>query len=210
MRISSIYLVKKILHTNNSLHTLSINGYPNSTLSLLKKRKKRQRQALSNTCFLKIPFFNDRISSAIHRAIHHEKLGIQLIHTGTTLRQHLTRKHPPHTLDASSLSNCPIKDTGICLCTHVFYHLQCAKCNKSYIGSTTRPLHQHIKEHINTRISSFHKHIISCNSTKRNIRVYILASVRNVGNLRIAEALLISKHKPSLNNRLELSSLFIL
>lgn len=47
MRISSIYLVKKILHTNNFIHTLSINGYPNSTLSLLKKKEKNANAKLS-------------------------------------------------------------------------------------------------------------------------------------------------------------------
>lgn len=199
----------KHTHTNNFLQTLSLNGYPNTILSSLKK-KKRNTRPFSNNCFLKLPFLSDKISSSIRKAIRSEGLNIQLIHTGSTLRQQLNRKHPSHTPSPCSLSNCPISHTGLCFKNHVVYDLQCAKCSASYIGSTTRLLHHRIKEHLNTTASSFYKHIRTCINSEPDFHINILASSRNVGQLRILESLIISKNTPTLNNRLELSSAFII
>ena len=44
--------------------------------------------------------------------------------------------------------------------THTIYCLICLKCHNFYIGSTIRPHHIRIKEHLNTCASSFHKHFI--------------------------------------------------
>ena len=58
-----------------------------------------------------------------------------------------------------------------------------------YIGSTTRPLHIRIKEHLNTHASLFHKHLIKCKNNDNNFSFKIEATVHNVGNLKIKEAL---------------------
>ena len=60
-------------------------------------------------------------------------------------------------------------------------------------GSTIRSLHISIKEHLNTRASSFHKHLIKCKINDNNFSVKIEVLVRKVGNFRIKEALLIAK-----------------
>ena len=39
---------------------------------------------------------------------------------------------------------------------YTIYRLICLKCHNFYIGSTIRPIHIRIKEHLNTRASSFH------------------------------------------------------
>ena len=50
---------------------------------------------------------------------------------------------------------------------------------KSYIGSTIRDLHIRIKEHLNTLVSSFHKHLIKCKNND-NFPIKIETIVRNV------------------------------
>ena len=63
-----------------------------------------------------------------------------------------------------------------------------------------------IKEHLNTRTPSFHKHLIKCKNNGNNFSLKIEAIVLNVGNLRINEALLIAKLHPQINTRLELNT----
>ena len=78
------------------------------------------------------------------------------------------------------------------------------------MGSTIRPLHVRIKEHLQTRASSFHKQLIKGKNNDDNFSIKIEAVVRNVGNLRIKEALLIVKLHPQINNRLELNTEYII
>ena len=63
-----------------------------------------------------------------------------------------------------------------------------------------------MKEHLNTRASSFHKYLFNCKNDDNNLSFKIEAMVRNVGNLRIKEALLIAKIHPQINDRLELKT----
>ena len=85
--------------------------------------------------------------------------------------------------------------------TYAIYGLICLKCHIFHIGSTTRPLHIRIKEHLNARTSSFHKHLIKCKNNDNNVSIKIEATVRNVGNLRIKKALLIAKLHSQINCR---------
>ena len=102
-----------------------------------------------------------------------------------------------------------IRDPNICQKTYTIYHLICLKCHNFYAGMTTRTLHIRIKEHLNTRASSFHKHLVKC---KNNIilSIRIEAIVHNVSNLRIKEALLIANLYPQINSRLELNTEYII
>ena len=70
-------------------------------------------------------------------------------------------------------------------------------------------LHIRIKEQLNTRTSSFYKHLIKCKNNDNNFSIEIEAIVRNVGNLRIKEVLLIAKLHPQINSRLELNTEYI-
>ena len=73
--------------------------------------------------------------------------------------------------------------------TYTIYRLICLKCNNFYIGSKIRSLHIRIKEHLNTRTSSFDKHLIKCENNDNIFSIKIEVIVRNVGNLRIKEVL---------------------
>ena len=56
-----------------------------------------------------------------------------------------------------------------------------------------------MKGHLNTHTSSFHKHLIKHKNNDNNFSIKIEAIVRNIGNLRIKEALLIAKLHPQIN-----------
>ena len=49
-----------------------------------------------------------------------------------------------------------------------------------------------MKGYLNTRASSFHKHLIKYKNNDNNFSIKIEVIVRNVGNLRIKETLLIA------------------
>ena len=155
----------------------------------------------SNTCFLKLPHFSEIITKEICRAIYKEGLDLQLAHSEPSLHQYLTKKNN-NTITTCILANYPIRDLNICqkIC------LICLKCHNLYIGSTIRPL----KEHFNTHVSPFHKHLIRCKNSDNNFSIKIEARVHNVGNIRIKEALLIAKLHPQINSRLELDTEYII
>ena len=101
-----------------------------------------------------------------------------------------------NTITTCTLANCPLRDPNRCLKTYTIYRLICLKCHNFCIGRTIRPpLHIRIKKHLNTRASSFHNYLIKCKSID-NFSIKIEAIVRNVGDLRIKEALLIAKLHP--------------
>ena len=87
---------------------------------------------------------------------------------------------------------------------NLHYRLICLKFHNFYIGSTIRALHIRIKEHLNTRASSFNKHLFKFENNDNNYSIKIEPIVRHVGHLRIKETLLIAKLLPQINSRLEL------
>ena len=66
------------------------------------------------------------------------------------------------------------------------------------------PWHMRIKEHLKTRASSSHKHLIKCINNDNNFFIKIEVIVRDVGSLGIKEALLIASYTQY--NRLQLNT----
>ena len=58
--------------------------------------------------------------------------------------------------------NCPTSKTKLCLLRNAVYQITCNNCNQHYIGSTTRFIHDRVKEHLNSENSSAKKHISTC------------------------------------------------
>lgn len=58
------------------------------------------------------------------------------------------------------------------------YQLTCKACGKFYIGSTTRFLHDRVKEHLTNDNSSVKKHLITCQHNTQNIEAKIIGSLR--------------------------------
>lgn len=99
---------------------------------------------------------------------------------------------------------CPISNTGLCLRRNAVYQLTCNSCDQQYIGSTTRFIHDRVREHLNNENSSVKKHIYSWqNKDYKGIDVKIIMSQNDPANLRLYEAFHIRKCKPTLNSREE-------
>ena len=145
--------------------------YPTPITQHLNNKKTRKVHRTSNTCFLKLPRFIEIMTTEIRRAIDKKGLDIQLAHSGPSLRLYLRKKNN-NTITTRTLANCPIRDPNICQNTHTINCLSFLKCHNFKIRSTIRPLHIRIKEHRNTRVSSFHKHLIKCK--KKRILIFPL------------------------------------
>ena len=60
--------------------------------------------------------------------------------------------------------------------TYTIYRLICLKCHNFYLGRAIRSLYIRITEYLNTRTSSFHKHLIKCKNNDNNFSIKIEAS----------------------------------
>ena len=174
-------------HTAHFINTLRNNDYQTSITQHFNNKKSWKLRRPSNICFLKLPHFSEIITKKIRRAIYQEGLNIQLAHFGPSPCQYLMKKNH-NTITTCTQVNCSLRDPNTCQKTYTIYPLICLKCHNFYIGSTIRPLHIRIKEHLKTRASSFHKHFIKCKNNDNNFSIKIEAIVHNVGNFKIKEA----------------------
>ena len=183
---------------------LQLNGYPTEVIKKAKteRTKKKEHSIRKNSkdehLNFKFPYISDNIDRQIKRIFKRENINIRLVRQGNTLRQCLKR---PSDRPACSLNGCPIKNSDICHRKNVVYQLTCNVCRNTYIGSTIRPLHTRIKEHISRTSSSFYKHLRSCNTN--NFTTTILTSDNDSCNIRLKEAIYIKKLKPTINNKEE-------
>jgi hypothetical protein len=57
--------------------------------------------------------------------------------------------------------NCTLNELTLCLKKNVVYEVECNRCHGTYFGSTIRPLHQRIKEHLQQTSSAVFQHLSS-------------------------------------------------
>ena len=82
--------------------------------------------------------------------------------------------------------------------------MTCKPCGQRYVGSTTRPLHERLREHtVSGRGSTIHSHLIVCGGGTARIRVNIIAREKDEVNTRLREAIVIKRTEPELNTREE-------
>ena len=163
----------------------------------------RQKQTCNEDIFyLKMPHVSDEIDARIRRAFTSENIKIRLTHRYTTLRTYLNRK-PIN--EACKISGCKLNDPTKCTRKKVVYKIKCSTCHQYYIGSTIRALHLRMKEHLHSEQSSVFQHQKQCKSSSFSCE--ILATAEDQANLRLKEALLIKKMKPTINSRFECSEL---
>ena len=72
---------------------------------------------------------------------------------------------------------CPTRQKALCYRkNNCVYDIKCSPCGCHYIGSTTRPLHERIREHTTKgRGSTIHEHLIRCGGGTAQVEVRILA-----------------------------------
>ena len=107
------------------------------------------------------------------------------------------------------IRSCPIKQLR-CTARFVVYEPTCKLCKKTYIGSTTRALHDRAKEHItaaktHNRSLAIGEHYFTFHRTKEpqlQFRI-IRFTEKDELRLRIHEATIIQRLAPAMNRRKE-------
>ena len=191
-------------HLNTFDDILRLNGYPENNIEQTKRPQNPQLNLQpdhTDWSYLKIPYISERLNHKITNIFRKENIPVRIAHKSHTLRQALSHTS---TERKCTRDNCPISNTGLCLRKNTVYQLTCNSCGQQYIGSTTRFIHDRVREHINNGNSSVKKHMSSYqNGDYKGINVKIILSENDPANLRLYEAFHIRKYKPTLNSREE-------
>ena len=172
---------------------LICNGYPNDFIRKNRKMKKNIVRRNLPVHYISLPFVSDSINTKIKRIFWNEGINLRIYHRNRTLRQVLRKQKPQQ---ACTMKNCPLHSPE-CYRKLVVYQVTCS-CGDTYIGSTKRPLHQRIKEHLRMATSAIFNHRLSCSGS---FSTKVLSSAKDCIDLRIREALFISSRRPTLNGR---------
>ena len=104
--------------------------------------------------YLKIPYISERLNHKITNIFRKENIPVCIAQKFYTLRQALSHISSER---KCTRDKCPISYTGLCLRRNAVYQLTCNSCDQQYIGSTTRPIHDRVREHLNNENSSVKK-----------------------------------------------------
>ena len=183
---------------------MDINGYSQQVIKQSKQvsrtqKKTKRKHTKEDIMYFKFEYISDKINTQIKHISKKEGFNIRLAQRSKTLRNVL-KKHRPVRQGNCNMKNRNLNDEMKCLKKNVIYQMKCTKCNNTYIGSTIRPLHQRIREHLQTTTSSVYKHKIMC---KGQFSTNILATAKDTADLRLKEAIYIKKNNPSINNKQE-------
>ena len=119
--------------------------------------------------YLKIPYNSERLNYRITSIFREEGIPVRVAHKSYTLRRALSHNNKERTF---TRANCPISDTRLCLLRDAVYQITCKNCNQHYIGSTTRFIHDRVREHLNNENSSVKKHLSKCqNKVYKSIEI---------------------------------------
>ena len=190
-----------MLHKSNSHKTskhVRLNGYPEGTINKTKHSQNHQkdpRPLNTEWSYLKMPYVSERLNYKITNIFRKEGIPVRVTDKSYTLRQALSQNKTERTC---TRANCPISNTNLCLLRNVVYQITCNNCNQHYIGSTTRFVHDRVREHLNNDSSSVKKHISKCqNKVHKGIEIKTIALEEDPANLRLFEAFYIRKYKPA-------------
>ena len=196
------------VHLDQFNNVLKNNGYPETFIhnpntfpnNKHKRSNKKFRPSPDQYAYFNFPYISDTINRKLSRCFIREGLNVRLYHKNFSLRNALKVKTTNNR--SCKKKNC-IVEGNLCFRKNVVYKITCNNCRKIYIGSTIRPLHDRIYEHVNNDNSSVKKHFYECRSSANNITIEVLEHETRKGNLRIREAYYINKHKPELNSKEE-------
>ena len=183
---------------------LCLNGYPENSKEQT-KQSKNPNQTLnlptqSGHTLRSRTFLNNSTTRSLTFS---ENIPVRIAHKSYMLRQALS--YTPKACKCTR-DKCLISNTGFCLRWNAVYQLTCNSCDQQCIGSTTRFIHDRVKEHLDDENSSMKIHIYSCqNKDYKGIDVKIIMSENDTANLCLYEAFYIRKCKPTLNSREECS-----
>ena len=175
---------------------LLVRGYDDPK-ALTKTRRRRSEAKRTDWLYMEFPFINDNIHRRVKRIFQSAKLPVRIFSKNRNLRSRLRQS-------AQRSQKCTLKECSLnnrfCLVKNCVYAMKCMRCGDSYIGSTKRPLHQRIKEHLNSQASSAFQHRLTCHA---EFQVSILARDNAVDRLRLKEAIFIKRLNPGINSKSE-------
>ena len=205
-RCTSIGEAEQHLQTFEQM--LALNDHqPNNSHRSNPRTNTHPRRINNETFFIQLPFISNKIDHAIRRVFKNNKLEVIPFYKNKNLRSILAKKDnedPP-----CNITNCPLNEPTLCLKKNVVYQVECNRCHGTYIGSTIRPLHQRIKEHLQQTNSAVFQHLSSCGPSQ-GIKVTTLTRERDSKNLRIKEGILIAERAPTMNKKEEEAGLISL
>ena len=185
---------------------LRANGYTAEDLRRfdLTRRRRRPRRTHPEGPFyyLDLPFLGEGAERRIRRAFAREGVNVRLYRRSTTILDTVRPKRQE--LRQCSWPACPTSNEALCFVKNCVYEITCTPCGCSYVGSTTRPLHERIREHtVIGRGSTVHQHFLRCGQGNAQVHVAILAREKDEVNTRLREAIIIKKRQPQLNTRID-------
>ncbi len=199
-------------HRHDAISTtntkLTRNGYPTDWTKQQTKRHKKRKHEKTNTLFtLNLPFITDKFNNSVKQLLRQHNIPARLVNgRGTTIRDLAKRRnHAPQRCCKSKCCPAPT----ICQRTSVVYAGTCTICQQTYVGMTTRKLHDRAREHVaaakqHMSSSAFGEHYKNDHpSDVPAITFKIIEHQTDVLRLHIEEALAINRLKPPLNRRQE-------
>ena len=184
---------------------LLASGYTESDLQRADtpiRRRRRRTDRESPIFYLDLPFLGDPVEHKIRGLFQREGVRLRIYRRSTTILDVVRPRQPE--IRQCSWPDCPTKEAATCFVRNCVYELKCSPCDGRYIGSTTRALHERVREHTRTgRGSTIHAHLVRCGRGEAKVRVKILAREKDCVNTRLREAILIKKFQPCLNSREE-------
>jgi hypothetical protein len=180
---------------------LRSNGYNDRDLEeTLSRRRKPKRTSQGPVYYINLPFLGESAEHKIRRAFAREGIFVRIVRRSTTILDIVRPKQPE--VRRCKWDPCPTKEAGKCFIKDCVYEITCLPCGRRYVGSTTRALHERIREHTSSgRGSTIHDHLILCGSGIAQVRVKVVAREKDEVNARIREAIVIKKTQPDLNTQ---------
>jgi hypothetical protein len=161
------------------------------------RRNRFQHENDNQLFFLNIPFISDKVNGMVYKALKPLGLRVVLSHKSKHL-VNMLRKTTVNEQKACGFKKCVLKSKN-CTNTHVVYEMECNKCRSNYIGSTKRPLHQRVKEHVTMKSSLVYQHNVRCGNG--GWKTMVLYTSHHVQQMRFMEAMLIKRRAPSINGK---------
>ena len=178
------------------------NGYAAADLRRLNpSRRRRPNTRPGGTIhYIDLPFLGERAERKIRKAFTQEGIRIRIYRRSTTILDTVRPRQPE--VRQCRWTACPTKEQRRCFVRNCVYLITCSHCDQRYVGSTTRSLHERIREHTVTgRGSTIFNHLTTCGGGTAQPQVRILAREKDEVNTRLREAILIKKLRPELNTR---------
>ena len=152
--------------------------------------------------YIDLPFLGESAERKIRQAFTREGINIRLFRRSTTILDIVRPRQPD--VRRCKWQTCPTRGAGKCFTKNCVYEVTCLPCGQRYVGSTTRPLHERVREHTtSSRSSTIHDHLTLCGGGTAQVQVKILAREKDEVNTRLREAIIIRRTRPGLNTQEE-------